>query len=303
MDDNTVLGKRKLDSLSSSTSKVEQVAEIGPVEDSAEDLFWKSIENISNTELLFDSFRKEFRVCSYPPMLFLHQFLAFFRSLAQEQAATSSILTCVEAQKVSIPDAGDLDRDILQMRRRNRIKVIVPRIGRIHDTLLVDTSDYLDHIAPYLNDNAILEKFSDFLKKNNQMSFSKKILCEEALLLHEEIDALLTQGILRQDNFMSLTPNVNLDDAETSSLWLSSPIIGSILGTYQEAEVVVIRLLRKGTYKEMLEARLVNAYRSSLEKRVGSKLLPWRFVMLEMFYRGIINTVKSPRGTVIRLVK
>lgn len=255
--------------------------------------------NKSDTEILFDSLRAEFRDCSFIPMIYIHQLAAFYKSISQ--VSTLSTLTCTQnGHNTSAIDSGELDREIYVMRRANLIKVIVPRVGHIHDSLIVNTEDYIRHLSSILQ-GSLLIKFSSFLQINDHMSFSKQFLMDEGGLDSHDIDELLTQGVLRKDNFMSFAPNVNTEDVTTSSLWLSSPAIGSILGVMNECELFVVRLLKKGKYKELLESKLSNTYRISLSAKLGSKILPWRFVMLELYHRGKIQVVKSPRGSVIRL--
>lgn len=251
-----------------------------------------------DTELLLNSFRQDFVGCSYPMMIYVHQLSAFYQSIAQ--ATSSSLLTCVDAASSTVVDSGELDRDILMLRRNAIVKVIVPRVGHIHDNIIVYTDDYLSHIAAYI-DRPLHSKLAALLFNNDHMSFSKKFLEENASLEEPEIDQLISQGVLRKDNFMALTPNVSTDDSTTSCLWLSSPMVGVLRSNVDEAEKTVVRLLRKGKYKEMLEKKLEEQYKSLLGSKLGAKLLPWRYIMLELYHRGKIRTIKSPRGTVIRL--
>lgn len=272
------------------------------VEQHFEDELASALASVSETELLMNSFRQEFRSCCfYPPMIFMHQFSAFYRSLAQQQTSgSSSTLTCTDAGQLSVVDAGDLAKNFQAMRKTNKVKAIVPRIGQIQDILYVNTDDYIQHLAVYLS-GGLLDRFTKFLEQSDVMSFSMNMLVANDIS-EADVQILLEQGILRKDNFMSLTPNVNTEDKETACYWLSSSIIGSMLGSYQEGETAVVRALRKGKYKELLETKLKQIYLSSLSKKLGNKLLPWRFVMLEMYHRDIIKTIQSPRGTVIRLV-
>lgn len=287
--DDVTLGKRKREETSELASKVGD----NPI-DELDDILSEKCDS----ELLLNSFRQDFNGCSYPMMIYVHQLSAFYRSIAQ--ATSSSLLTCVDGASSKVVDSGELDREITMLRRKCVIKIIAPRVGHIHDNIIVYTEDYLSHIAKYI-DSSLHSKLSSLLVGNNFMSFSKKFLEENASFEEFEIDQLISQGVLRKDNFMSLTPNVSIDDAATSCLWLSSPVIGFIRSNVDEAEKVVVRLLRKGKYKEMLEKKLEEQYNSTLGSKLGSKLLPWRYVMLEMYHRGKIRTIKSPRGTVIRL--
>lgn len=290
--DDVTLGKRKREETSESASEVRD----NPVDELNEldDILMEKCDS----ELLLNSFRQDFNGCSYPMMIYVHQLSAFYQSIAQ--ATSSSLLTCVDAASSKVVDSGELDREIAMLRRKAIVKVIVPRVGHVHDNIIVYTDDYLSHIAKYI-DSSLHSKLSSFLVGNNLMSFSMKFLEDNASFNESEIDQMIAQGVLRKDNFMSLTPNVSTDDATTSCLWLSSPIIGFIRSNVDEAEKVVIRLLRKGKYKEMLEKKLEEQYKSMLGSKLGAKLLPWRYIMLELYHRGKIRTIKSPRGTVIRL--
>ncbi|KAF3335867.1 serine/threonine-protein kinase 19 isoform X1 [Carex littledalei] len=194
----------------------------------------------------------------------------------------------------SVKDRTQVDRDLESLKKEAVVRVFKLNTGT-DDNAIMFMDDYLiqmDNAVKRLDvkDRELSEVFGWF----KQYVIKSKT---DVTISHPELCSLLSNGGDVTEKHVTLLINAGLltrQLIDQNLYWFAIPNIGSILKGLSQGRKELISLINRTKYKEMVLANLE-------KKKLRLSPLDIRFHIRDLIGSGLLKTVQSPIGILIRL--
>ncbi|KAJ4802661.1 Serine/Threonine-kinase [Rhynchospora pubera] len=189
----------------------------------------------------------------------------------------------------SVKDRTQVDRDLESLKKEAVVRVFKLNTGK-DDHAIMFVDDYLAQMENAVKRYDAKDKqLSDVFDWFKQYVIKSKT---DVSISHPELCSLLSNGGDVTEKHVTSMPTRQLIDQNL--YWFVIPNIGSILKGLSQGRKELLSLINRTKYKEMVLANLE-------KKRLRLSPLDIRFHIRDLIGSGLLKTVQSPIGLLIRL--
>ncbi|KAJ4778122.1 Serine/Threonine-kinase [Rhynchospora pubera] len=194
----------------------------------------------------------------------------------------------------SVKDRTQVDRDLESLKKEAVVRVFKLNTGK-DDHAIMFMDDYLAQMENAVKRYDAKDKqLSDVFDWFKQYVIKSKT---DVSISHPELCSLLSNGGDVTEKHVTLLINAGLLTCQLidqNLYWFVIPNIGSILKGLSQGRKELLSLINRTKYKEMVLANLE-------KKRLRLSPLDIRFHIRDLIGSGLLKTVQSPIGLLIRL--
>ncbi|CAA6662487.1 unnamed protein product [Spirodela intermedia] len=196
----------------------------------------------------------------------------------------------------SIKDRTQVDRELESLKKEKVLRIFKLNTGQ-DDHAVMFMDDYNNQIGVAMK--RLGTKNEDLIQVFEWFKTYVTGTKLDVGIDHNELCSLLSFGGKVKEEHVSLLINAGFltrQLVDPSMYWFSIPNIGLLLKGLSQGRKELVSLLRKRKHREMMLAALE-------KKRLRLSLLDMRFHLRDLIGSGVLKTVESPTGLIVRLSK